>query len=72
MFSDSENGQTQYCEECQKWTEKCEKLEETLKSVRVYFTVLENIIPTEMLAEGSDVFKAINDAKKEIDEVIQC
>ncbi len=72
MFNDSDNGQTQYCEECQKWAEKCEKLEETLKSVRGYFIVLENIIPTEMLAEGSGVFGAINDAKKEIDEVIKC
>lgn len=27
MFNDSDNGQTQYCEECQKWAEKCEKLE---------------------------------------------
>ena len=27
MFNDSENGQTQYCEECLKWAEKCEKLE---------------------------------------------
>lgn len=72
MFNDSGNGQTQYCEECQKWAEKCEKLKTTLKSVRGYFVVLENIIPTEMLSEGSDVFKVINDAKREVDEVIKC
>lgn len=27
MFNDSDNGQTQYCKECQKWVEKYEKLE---------------------------------------------
>lgn len=72
MFNETDNGQTQYCEECQKWAEKYSKLEETLKSVREYFVVLENIIPIEMLSEGSGVFNAINDAKKEIDEVIKC
>ena len=62
--------------ECQyKWYKRIEaenaKLKETLKSVRGYFIVLENIIPTKMLAEGSGVFGAINDAKKEIDEVLK-
>lgn len=47
------------------------KLKEILKSVSGYFIVLENIIPTEMLAEGSGVFGAINDAKKEIGEVLK-
>lgn len=47
------------------------KLKEILKSVRGYFIVLENIIPTKMLAEGSGVFCAINDAKKEIGEVLK-
>ena len=71
MFNDSDNKQTRCCEEYQKLTEKCEKLKETLKSVRGYFIVLENIIPTKMLAEGSGVFGAINNAKKEIDEVLK-
>ena len=47
------------------------KLKETLKSVREYFVVLGNIIPTKILAEGSGVFGAINDAKKEIGEVLK-
>ena len=33
MFNDSDNGQTQYCKECQKWSEKCSKLEEKLKDL---------------------------------------
>ena len=31
MFNDSNKGQTQYCEECQKWAEKYEKLKQQLE-----------------------------------------
>ena len=58
-------------EKCEALEQKNTKLKEALKSVREYFIVLKNIIPSEMLAEGSGVFGAINDAKKEIDEVLK-
>lgn len=35
MFNDSDNGQTQYCEECQKWAEKCEQLENAIEEIKM-------------------------------------
>ena len=33
MFSDSDNGQTQYCEECQKWAEGKNKIKDLANAI---------------------------------------
>ena len=65
-------GTTVICEICtEKSNMKNDNLLKTIKSIKDYFNVLENIIPPQILSEGNQVFKLISDAKKEIDEVIK-
>lgn len=55
------------CKNCEDIISYRKALEET----KGYFVVLENIIPTSMLSEGSGVFRALKDAKDIINSVLQ-
>lgn len=62
MFSDSDNGQTQYCEECQKWAEKCEKMETELRVAKMNrLTIFEHLD----IVEENKKLKAENERLKQ-------
>lgn len=66
MFNDSDNGQTQYCEECQKWAKKCEKLTQALRDIRECATTEMVEIATRKDYNGFLVLQGISAKVKQV------